>query len=202
MENQGNGRGSGAPAGSAEARGDRTRRRIAETVIALIEEGDFAPTAKSVADRAGVSMRLIFHHFHDMEALYGNVLTLQMARHWRAVPRIEPDLPRSERVERTVHHRSVLFEAIAPVRRAAAVRASVSPLIEEGLGRSDAVLRAWIELTFRPELDTAGEERRELLDAIDAATSWEAWERLRSSQGLPAPAAARVMVLTLGGLLH
>ncbi|HEV7761595.1 MAG TPA: hypothetical protein VGO78_21460, partial [Acidimicrobiales bacterium] len=41
----------------------------------------------------------------------------------------------------------------------------------------------------------------DLLDALDAAASWEAWDRLRSAQHLSIAAARRVMATTLSALL-
>ncbi len=59
------------------ARGERTRRKVAEALISLLEEGDTQPTAKLIAQRADVSLRLVFHHFEDMDALYRAVMILQ-----------------------------------------------------------------------------------------------------------------------------
>ena len=51
------------------ARGQRTRANVAGALIALLREGDTEPTARAVAERAGVSLRLVFHHFADMDEL-------------------------------------------------------------------------------------------------------------------------------------
>ena len=52
------------------ARGQRTRRSVAEALMELLRAGETDPTAKAVALRAGVSLRLVFHHFADMDDLY------------------------------------------------------------------------------------------------------------------------------------
>src|SRR6202040_367201 len=62
------------------ARGERTRRSLAEAMISLLEEGDAQPTARRIAERAGVSLRLVFHHFDDLEAIYSELADRQAER--------------------------------------------------------------------------------------------------------------------------
>jgi len=159
------------------------------------------PTAKAVAACAGVSVRLVFHHFEDMEALYRKVITLQFERHWLHVPAVPATLPLDERVERTVLGRAKLFEEIGQVRRAAHAAALWRPEIADGLRQADDVSREWLETTFAPELAVAGRSRRELLAALDAVASWESWDRMRHTSGLSAPAARRSMMRAIHGLL-
>lgn len=192
----GNGRGE-----TPRARGERTRRRVADALVALLEEGDPAPTAKAVAARADVSVRLVFHHFEDMESLYRTVLALQAAEHWDAVRDVPADRPVDDRVDQTVQQRAKLFDAIGAVRRAAVTLGPRQPDIADQLAETDARLRGWLEGTFAPELRAAGRERRELLAALDTAASWEAWERMRRTERLSAAAARRATARTLRSLL-
>ncbi len=182
------------------ARGERTRVKVADALISLLEEEDATPTAKMVAQRAGVSLRLVFHHYDDMDDLYRAVMVLQAQRHWSRLRAIPSDLPFTQRVDRTVRQRSRLFEAIGPVRRAAVSLASRSDELADALAESSAFLRGQLEVTFTPELEAAGDGARDLLDAADAAASWEAWDRLRHGQHLSAVAARRVTVRTLRAL--
>ena len=59
------------------ARGQRIRRNVADALVVLLAEGDAEPTAPAVAARAGVSARLVFHHFADMDDLYHYVTARQ-----------------------------------------------------------------------------------------------------------------------------
>lgn len=185
-----------------KARGERTRRRVAEALAALLDEGDPAPTAKAVANRAGVSVRLVFHHFEDMEALHRTVARAQFDRHWRGLRPVPPGLPIAQRIDRTVQQRAKLFDTISPVRRNAASLALRHEEIAKGFDYTNRLLRTWLEETFGHELKAAGRERRELLAAIEAAASWETWERLRRTQGFSSAAARRVVARTLRALLH
>jgi TetR/AcrR family transcriptional regulator, regulator of autoinduction and epiphytic fitness len=184
------------------ARGQRTRRKVAEALIALLSEGDPDPTAKAIAHRAGVSLRLVFHHFADMDDLYRAVASLQLERQWRELPAVSPKLPLRTRIARTVNHRSRLYEDAAPVRRATARRSASSAEVSAALVISDSLLTESLSTSFAPELGTRPDgDGSEILAAMDAASSWEAWERLRRNSELPVDAASRVMTRTLTALL-
>jgi AcrR family transcriptional regulator len=183
------------------ARGQRTRRAVAEALMELLRAGDPDPTAKAVALRAGVSLRLVFHHFDDMDDLYQFVAALQLRRQWADLPQLSPRLSRATRVERTVAHRAAHFEEIAEVRRALVCRAPTSPAVRRAIGSADSLLLRDLEATFAPELERlpAG-LRADQVGAMDTCTSWEAWERLRTASGFPVRGARRVMTLMLTAL--
>jgi AcrR family transcriptional regulator len=174
-------------------RGERTRRALAEALLSLLEEGDVRPTARQVADRAGVSLRLVFHHFDDMEAVLRSAVAVQVERHWKRLEPIDPTLPLAERVARLVRQRAGLFEAIAPVRRAAALVEGDSPTVGSELDHARRELRAQLADVFQPELDAAGAQRSHLLDMLELSSSFESWDQLRRRIGRSAGAARRVM---------
>lgn len=202
-----NGRAGGAGANAdshgetPQVRGARTRRRIAEAVISLMEEQGSPPTAKEIAARAGVSVRLVFHHFDDMDALYKMVITVQIERHWLAATPPPPELPLDKRIDRTVAQRAKLFDTIGPVRRKGMALMYRYPDIAAGLASTDRTLHEWTSVTFAPELGVARGERRDLQAALDAALSFETWDRLRSREGLSVAAARRVVARTVRALL-
>ena len=134
------------------ARGQRTRRNVAEALVDLLREGDPDPTAKAIAERAGVSLRLVFHHFTDIDDLYNAVGALQLERHWTDLPELPAKLSLSSRIERTVRHRSILYEEVSPVRRAAIRRSGSSPRISEAMAYTDGLLVQNLSSAFAPEL--------------------------------------------------
>jgi TetR/AcrR family transcriptional regulator, regulator of autoinduction and epiphytic fitness len=183
------------------ARGQRTRRSVAEALMDLLRGGDPDPTAKEVARRAGVSLRLVFHHFADMDDLYQFVGTLQLRRQWADMPQLSPKLALSTRIERTVAHRAALFEETSEVRRALACRAPTCPGVGKALAAADNLFLEDLKTTFAPELaGLPASSREEYLGAMDTGTSWEAWERLRATSGIPVRGARRVMSLILQAL--
>ena len=46
---------------------ERARASIADALFSLLDEGELQPTATRIAERAGISLRLIYHHFGDLE---------------------------------------------------------------------------------------------------------------------------------------
>jgi AcrR family transcriptional regulator len=183
------------------ARGQRTRRNVADGLIALLREGDPEPTARSVAQRAGVSLRLVFHHFAELDDLYTYVAALEFRRQWSEMPRLSPRLALATRIDRTVAHRAALFEDISPVRRALERRAVSSRDVAMALASADALLQESLIATFAPELNGLPEAvRAEHLHGMDTITSWEAWERMRRTSRLPVRVARRAMARTLAAL--
>ena len=130
----------------------RTREAIVDATIGLLEEGDLRPTAPRVAERASVSVRSVFQHFDDLETLHASVAERLVDRVAVLVLPVPPDLPLAERLDRFVHQRALLLEAVTPIRRAADVHGPFSPEITARLRDGQAFLRAELVRTFEPEL--------------------------------------------------
>ncbi len=182
-------------------RGERTRRHIALAMIDLIEEGNSRPTARLIAERAGVSLRLVFHHFDDVEEIFQEGAVVQAQRYWRRVVSIPPTGPLAQRIDAVCRQRRQLYVSISPVRRAAESRAAESQSIQRILAIARRRLREELATTFGPELTAAGAEAPMLLDALDLTTSWEAWDGQQSGGHRSAAAAQRVVNYTLTALL-
>src|ERR1700689_4735668 len=149
------------------ARGQRTRRSVADALMEWLRAGDSDPTAKAVALRAGVSLRLVFHHFADMDDLYQFVGALQLRRQWAEMPQLSQQLSLPTRIERTVAHRAALFEETADVRRALVCRAPTSPGVGQALAASDNLFLEDLKATFAPELARLpAASRAEYLEAM------------------------------------
>lgn len=80
-------------------RAERTRAAIIDAHMALMLEGDPQPTARRVAERAGVSLRTLWGHFADLEALF--------AATWPAWMGARDDLGLSVDEATAVMHRTV-----------------------------------------------------------------------------------------------
>jgi AcrR family transcriptional regulator len=171
----------------------RTREAIVDATIGLLEEGDLRPTAPRVAERAGVSVRSVFQHFDDLETLHASVAERLVDRVAVLVLPVEPELPLAERLDRFVHQRALLLEAVTPIRRAADVHGPFSKEITARLRAGQAFLRAELERTFEPELAAAEPARDDVLDSLDTVLSWATWEGLRSAMGRDQGSAERVV---------
>ena len=84
--------------------------------------------------------------------------------------------------------RAAFFEAVTPVRRAALLSVHDSPTIARNLARLDRMLRRQLAETF-PGIT------EDVLDAVDALTSWDTWNRLRAAQGCSAARAQRLVAM-------
>src|SRR3954447_15843011 len=91
--------GDGVTGDGRAARSVRTRRAIVDALRALHHEGDLRPTAPRVAERAGVSVRTVWQHFDDLEALLveAGLRDLEIARSF--VTPIDSALSAEQRVE-------------------------------------------------------------------------------------------------------
>jgi AcrR family transcriptional regulator len=184
------------------ARAIRTREAIVDACCALVDEGDLRPTAPRIAARAKVSVRSVFQHFDDLEGLYAAVADAMMERLSHLVMSVDPGLPVARRIREVVHQRSVLLEAITPVRRAAAVHAPFSAEVQSRLQAGHDFLRGEIERLFATELaDADASERAVLLDALDTVLSWPSWDNLRVLNGRSEAEACAVMERMVAALL-
>ncbi len=172
------------PVDGRTARARRTREAIVEACVALINQGDVRPTAPRIAEEAGVSVRSVFQHFDDLEALFTMVAERAVAEVVDLLRPISPTLPFEERLGALVDQRARLLEAITPVRRAGAVHGPGSPAIRSKVQAGHEFFRAEVEQVFAPELGAFPASRRErLLDMVDLAATWASWDVLRTLDG-------------------
>lgn len=183
-------------------RGERTRRRLIQALLDLINDGVRAPTASQIAQRAGVSVRSVFQHFNDIEALYEDLAAEQRDRVAPLLSALERPDALSERIDALVTQREQLYETITPVRHAIGGRAADSPALRARLEELSRALRSQIAEQFETELaalDSQLAEQR--LHALDMVCSFEAWDRLREYQRLDTDGAAQVLRSTVAALL-
>jgi len=185
------------------ARSAATRAAVVEAMLGLIQEGDLRPTAPRIATRAGVSLRSVFQHFADLDALFAAAADRQTERILRLARRLDADGPLERRLGVFVAQRARILEDISPVRRAALLMEPFSTEIGKRLSHARRLGRAELQRVFAPELAAcAAGARGEMLAALAAASGFSAWEALRTHQGLSITGAERAMALMLGALLH
>jgi AcrR family transcriptional regulator len=181
----------------------RNEDAAVDAILDLLYEGEIEPTAQAVAVRSGLSIRSIFRLFQDMEALHAAAIERHMARVIPLLAELPTFGPLDERIAALAADRARFYEAVAPVRRMAVRRAERSPVIAERLAWAGRYFRRQVAEIFAAEL--SAEDRPsgdgELLEGLDAATSWEMWDRLRRAQGLSVEAARQVVVATASALL-
>jgi TetR/AcrR family transcriptional regulator, regulator of autoinduction and epiphytic fitness len=179
-------------------RGRRNRDTVVRALIELISEGELEPTAAQIAERAGLSVRSIYHHFEDLPGLQKAVAD----EHFRslvdiAVP-VSPDGPLAARLGAFVDQRAAVHERSMPMYRASLLNASRSTAIAASMAFSNEYLRVDLSQTFANELTA---EPSWKLDALDAVASIDGWVRLRIAQGLDVDATTQVLARTIDTIL-
>jgi AcrR family transcriptional regulator len=191
-----------AAADGRTARRDRNRRAVLDAVIELFAE-DVEPSPEAVAQRSGLSPRSVYRYFVDRDALVRAAIERQLELVYplyliHALG--EGDL--AERIDRFVHSRLRLYEAVADSARAARHRAWRDPVIREQVAATRVALREQVALQFAPELDALdATPRRTTLAAIDALSQFDSLEYLRHAQGLSRGAVRAILVGALERLL-
>src|SRR4051794_19041395 len=153
------------------ARAQRTRQAVVEALLNLLQEGDLRPTAPRIAERAGVSLRSVFQHFADREALLFAVADQQQRELRRMTRRIGSDGPIDKRIEAFVSQRCRVLEATASVWRASLLHEPDAPGVKSIRDGLIDLARRELSAVFDPELEARkGSDRRELLDALAVVT--------------------------------
>jgi AcrR family transcriptional regulator len=180
----------------------RSRAAVAEALLALIEEGDLRPTAPRIAARAGVSLRLVFHHFKDLEAVFADASKREIERVVPSLKQVPASGALEPRIEAYIGERSRLLERVFTMWRAAALQEPFSPEISKHMKMIRAWLRADTERVFAKELEKLrGPDKSEMLTTLHAVTSMGAWKDLRLHQDLSLDKARRATVRAVSSVL-
>ncbi|MBW6433219.1 TetR family transcriptional regulator [Actinoplanes hulinensis] len=180
------------------ARSERTRNAIVDAHLRLIGEGDMRPTADRVAKLAGVSLRALWSHFADMEALMaasGQRVLEQRDASYRPIP---ADLPLAERIEAFSHQRARLLEEIGPAARASALKEPFSAGLQRYRKLHTARVRDELTTTFAPEIGSD----EDLLNALTAVSLWPTWASWRDGMELSVESARSALARTVGALIN
>lgn len=178
-------------------RGARNREAIVGALFDLVGEGELQPTAEQVAERAGVQVRTVFRHFEDMASLHAEMSSRLKAQ----IRPVFEDVLRTgslaDRARSLVQARALIFERIAPYKRAANTHRWRLEHLQRDHESMVRETRKDLLDTF-PELENASASA---VAALDLVSSFEAWDRLRSDQRLGIERARAVMETAVFSLL-
>lgn len=181
-------------------RGARNRDRIVDAVIELVRSGVPQPSAQAVAAASGTGKRTVFRQFRDMEGLFRAVDARIQQEVLPLVDTSPIEGTLRERADALVARRIRIYEHVLPFRVSGMAHRRASLTIRRGERALDQWARAQLRATFEPELRGAPAD---LLEALDALTSIDVWDRLRNGQRLARARAAAVVrrgiVTLLGG---
>ena len=179
------------------ARSERTRNAIVDAHLRLIQEGDLRPTADRIAKLAGVSLRALWSHFADMEALFAASGQRVLEQRDTAHQPIPADLPLAERIQAYCHQRARLLEQVAPIAKAAAIKEPFSPILMSYRKTHTQRVNDELQVLFAGEL--GGD--KDLLAALTAVSMWPTWGTWRDALGMSPEAARAALTRTVTALL-
>jgi AcrR family transcriptional regulator len=186
------------PTDGRRLRAVRTRGKILDALLQLIDEGHPNPTAAEIAERAGVAVRSIAQHFQTREQLLSALAEQHLARQPNVDSRLTSG-PFPERLSAFIEARAAALEASVPMRRVARMAEGKSAAISAAFREVGNLRRKELQAVFAPEL-----ARRPpwTLDAVDAVTSGAFWDTLREGQRLSKKRAREVLEATTRTLLE
>jgi TetR/AcrR family transcriptional regulator, regulator of autoinduction and epiphytic fitness len=177
------------------ARSAKTRNAIADALLDLLADGRLRPTAREIADRAGVSLRSVYVHFDDLEDLFCVAAKQHFAR---IAPMLAPAPATgtlAERADALVRQRIRLYAQAGAVARATRLHAAFSPTLARILREAHARSRADLERIFAEELRTMSPAHRTgTLAVLDVLTGPDAWETLRERYDIDDETAVRRVI--------
>ncbi|MEV0251614.1 helix-turn-helix domain-containing protein [Nocardia sp. NPDC050712] len=176
---------------------EQTRGVIIGALLELLHEGDFQPTTKSLAARAGVSERNIFVHFPGRDELLVAATDAQSEKVEALIARPDPAWPLTRRVDLAVEQSAAIYAHQRNPRLLGLLASPAVPGIDERMRLTDKRIRDALDAAFAPELD--GDP--ELLDLIDAALGWPTRHHLVERRALGTEAASAAIRRTLLALL-
>jgi AcrR family transcriptional regulator len=147
-------------------------------MIEMIENGEVAPGAEAVAERAGVGLRTVFRQFENMEGLYQHI-NAAVAAELR--PMLEAAYAARDwegRLAEIIDRRVTIFERIRPLKTAAEVHRHRSPFLEAQAARMVREERDGLIAALPHSAEPM------ILESLDLILSFEVWRRLRRDQSL------------------
>ena len=178
-------------------RSERSRAAIITATLNLIDNGNFAPTARQIAEEAGIGLRSFFRHFDDMEALMDTIDQHMRGYYEPLFVRPFKDGTLEERIEDIVIDRSEAYERLKKIMMTSQAQLWRSEVVQKNYARNQKGLRKHLE-KWLPELKSQNPANRE---AAHAAASFENWHRLRQHQGLNLSDARKAMIVAITSLL-
>jgi AcrR family transcriptional regulator len=179
-------------------RSERSRQLIMDSMNQLIREGNLAPTAQQVAERAEVGIRSVFRHFNGMESLFESMDKAIIETYRDKFRGGNRQGTLEERILHAMERHATAYEFAQPVLDMTKAQMWRFRILKKNYARSQRELRKDLE-DWLPELGKLPPLQREL---IEAAASYEFWNRLRVHQGLSKAKATKAVVQMLNQIFN
>ena len=185
------------------ARRERGRLAVTDAMVDLVFEGHLPPSTEQIAERAGVSIASLFRYFPSLDELRHETTTRYFERYADLfeIPEIGVGAL-DDRIDRFVRARVHLHETCEPMARLARWRAAEQAAVADTLHRVRATRSDQVRHHFDAELRAMTQlERDDVVAAVSALTSFEAWDQFRHDHRRTAPQTRRAWTRALRRLL-
>lgn len=170
-------------------RSSRSREQIVRAMIELIRAGEMQPAAARVAEKANVGLRTVFRHFEEMDTLNREISAIVEAE---ILPLVEKPfegktwrIQMDELLERRAH----IYERVMPLKIAGSLQRFRSHFLMEDYNRFLRMERQGLKRVLPAKIVNDAV----LFSAIEMATGFQAWRRLRHDQRLSVTDALKVL---------
>lgn len=184
------------------ARGERTRDAIVQAHADLLREGVLKPTAKAIAERAGISPRTLWINFKDLETLLEATTAYWLDADAALRVPVDTSMPLPDRIDQFCRQRALRLEHLAPAARSAALGEPFSAALAAARRELIKRLRHDLAETFPAELEAAGGVDGALCLGLMAAASGMTWSFARDDLGRDIDDATAIMRDTFTRLLR
>jgi TetR/AcrR family transcriptional regulator, regulator of autoinduction and epiphytic fitness len=169
------------------ARRDRNTEAVIRGCWSLFMDGVLQPTAQQVAERSGVSLRSVFRHFQNLDALLRAAVEwfVQTNTELLVYERLSVDRPVAERIESFVQYRLRVYREAGRHIAAAIVRGGTDTHVRGIVDAHRAYVVQELQALFAPELEEMDAVGAAVATAcLQTAVQFEAWENLAVRHGL------------------
>ncbi len=186
-----------AQADGRRQRSNRSRQAIVHAMIDLIRAGEMTPAAARVAEKANVGLRTVFRHFEEMDTLNREISAIVEAEIMPLVEKPFAGKTWRQQFNDLLDRRAQIYERVMPLKIAGSLQRFRSKFLMEDYNRFLRMERSGLRRVLPQKImDDAV-----LFSAIELATGFQAWRRLRQDQGLSPREAVAVLRFTVDRLL-
>ncbi|MFN2363940.1 MAG: TetR/AcrR family transcriptional regulator [Halarsenatibacteraceae bacterium] len=176
-------------------RKNRNKNKVLAAFLELVEEQKGLPTAREIANKAGLSRRSIFRYFDNIDELVISAYNYQIKLQQEKFP--PPEVPKNERdsIEKApelVDHLILIYEDTSSIRESLSAQGLPTEVLQKINVLRSQSLRDRIEQHFQDYLNQL-EDKENTLYALEVSLSSDSWDYLRNSCGLSIKKAKQVL---------
>jgi len=162
------------------ARSVVTRSEIIKAMVELVVEGNPDPGAVEVAERSGISLRTVFRHFEEKDAILNAIDDLLVAAYQPLLVAPYRSDDWQDQLAELIERRCAINEAAAVFRISAVMQRYRSPFVAAKYRRLYAAEKRMLDAILPEALQTTTQAGR----AIMIACSFDSWRLLRQDEEL------------------